>query len=476
MKRVLSGGLLLLIFATTALFSAMNNKVTVAQVGGKVRWSQIALGPDGIAHVVFIEQLDADVRNPLYYVSYNGQSASSPKMLTRSLDTFAMQPWIATNGRGQIAVVWSEPRDDSIFLRVFDPSTNSWQSEERVTNWGVDEPSVVIDNSGNIHVFFYDGGDGRCYVRSKVNGVWEAHNLISRGDARCLQGNICLDSAGYVWAVWLQQDCGNPSFCQYKAHFRKRLSTTPGWTPQRWVNEQGLSQERPNVGVGPDNKPWFTWADVDIHESAQIMAGHLQSEDSDTPLDAVTGSWTQHFPRIVADINNKAHIAVQQGAGDEGDGILYITNAGGAWAQQMMDGPWTKCGGIAADGFGNVAVTWSGFFGDRSYVYINSVEPIRPKYFYPPVNLQSNAVFSGARKNPKVTYSFSWEANSENDDRYLSGYKLYVKEDNGAYQLLETVTKSTFSRSYEFTDLSKKRSFAISTVNLGGAESVLAEF
>ncbi len=476
MRRMMMSGLILLLMAAASLSAAMNNQVTVAQVGGKVRWTQIALGPDGVAHVVFIEQLDADVRNPLYYVSYDGQNISSPFMLTRSLDTFAMQPFIATNAKGQIVVVWSEPRDDSIFMRQYDPASKTWLAEERVTNWGVDEPSVVIDNEGNIHVFFYDGGDGRVYVRSKVNGAWEAHSLISRGDVRCLQGNICLDSAGYVWAVWLQQDCGNPANCEYKAHYRKRLSNTPGWTPQRWVNEQGMSQERPHIAVGPDNLPWFTWADVDPKESAQIAVCKLVNESSDPPLEFVTGSWTQHFPRIAVDINNKAHLAVQQGAGDEGDGILYLTNAEGAWTQQMMHGAWTKCGGVATDGFGNVAVSYSHFHGAGSYVYINSKEPIVPKYFHPPVNLASSLFMTGTRKSPKITYNLSWQANPENDDRFLSGYKIYVKEGSGNFQVLETVSKTTFSRSFEFDSVNVKRVFAITTVNLGGAESGLAEF
>ncbi|OGD10338.1 MAG: hypothetical protein A2Y86_04170 [Candidatus Aminicenantes bacterium RBG_13_62_12] len=474
MRRIFHGGLIMLLLSAAALSAAMNNKVTVAQAGGKIRWTKIALGPEGIAHVVYSDELEAEVRTPILYVSYNGQNASSPFLVTRSWDTAAMQASVAVSSRGLIAVVWSEPRSDSIFLRVFDPAANAWLTEERVSNWGSDEPEVVVDKDGNIHVFFYDGGEGRIYVRSKVNGVWEPHALISKSDARCVQGGIALDSEGYVWVVWLQRDCSDPSFCQYKVHYRKRLSTTPGWTSQHWVNEEGLSQERPAIAVGPDNIPWITWTDVNHDESAQVVVCRLDMNEP--PLERITGSWTQHFPKIAVDINNKPHIAVQQGAGDEGDGILYLTNAGGSWTQQMMDGPWTKCGGIAADGYGNVAVSWSGFYGDGSHVYINSIEPVSPKYFYAPVNLSSSLIMSGARKAPKITYNLSWSANPENDDRYLNGYNIYMKEDTGSFQLLEAVTKSTFSRSFEFDQVNVKRVFAISTVNLGGAESVLEEF
>jgi hypothetical protein len=43
----------------------MNHQVAVAHVGRKVRWSPVALAPDGMAHVVFVEILSPDTRNPL---------------------------------------------------------------------------------------------------------------------------------------------------------------------------------------------------------------------------------------------------------------------------------------------------------------------------------------------------------------------------------------------------------------------------
>lgn len=55
-------------------------------------------------------------------------------------------------------------------------------------------------------------------------------------------------------------------------------------------------------------------------------------------------------------------------------------------------------------------------------------------------------------------------------------YNIYMKEGTGSYVLLTSVTKTTFSQTIEFNDISKKRKFAITTVNLGRGESVLVEF
>lgn len=474
MKRTVVPALLLALSATTALSAAMNHKVAVAHVGGKVRWSQVALGPDSIAHVVFVEILAPDTRNPLYYVSYDGQRATPPLMLTASLEDFAMQPHIAAGANGQLAVVWSEPRKGAIFLRMFDPVQDDWLPAERVTGMGLDEPHVVVGTDGDIHVYFYDVNDGRCYVRSKVGGSWQSEFLLSRADVRCLAGGIALADDGAVWAIWVQQDCSDPANCEYKAHFRKR-TTSGTWLPQRWINEEGLSQERPAIGVGPNGVPWISWGDVTPTESTRVVAGRL--DEAQNPIEYVTGSWTQHSPRVAVDINNNCHLAVQQGPGDEGDGLLYVTNASGGWSTQMMDGPWTKAVGISADGFGNVAVSWSAFLGAAgSNVYINSLEPISPKYLHPPVDLSLHLTLGSVKRTPRIAYNLSWAANPENDDRYMRGYRIYMKEDGGNYQQLLDVSQTTFSQRFEFSNITPKRRFAITSVNSIGAESVLTEF
>jgi hypothetical protein len=475
MKKSLIIGFLLVLFSTAALADdIMNNPVTVAHLGGKVRWSQIALGPDGVAHVVFIEILDADYRNIVMYVKYDGKTASTPIQLNEHFDDYCQQPNIAVSSRGVVVAVWGQPREQGVFMRVFDPAVGDWSAVEQVSGWGQDEPSVVVESNGNIHVHFWNGDRGRVMARSKINGVWEDEVLISKEDARCMKGQIALGVDGVIWICWMQRNCGNPNACEYKTHYSTRTATT-SWTPQTWVNESGLSQELCFIAVGPNGIPWVTWGDTDEAEQTAIVVSKLNGADN--PIEFLTARGTQHGPRVAADVFNNAHIACQQGGGDFGNGILYLTNMSGVWQSQMMWGGYTKAGGVSADGFGNVAVCWSGWFGaEGSEVYINSLTPIAPKYFLPPVNLSATLSLSGVRQSPRVTYTLSWNANPNNTESYLSGYKIYVKENAGSYQLLATVGKTTFSRSFDFTDLSKKRKFAITTANLAGAESELSEY
>ena len=479
MKKMMMVGLLMVLLSAAGLAEIMNNQVTVAHVGSKVRWSQVALGPDGIAHVCYIEMFNSDWpeptdRNPVYYVSYDGTKASTPLMLTANFNDFARQPGIAAGVNGMVAVVWAEPHDNSIFMRVFDPAIQDWQPIERVSNWGQDEPSVVIEPNGNIHVFFWHSGYGSCIAKSKINGVWEDEVVLSNQDTRCMKGNIALGEDGTIWACWMERDCSNSNACMYKTMYSTRTAST-GWLDQKHVNLDGLSQELPFIAVGPNGIPWVTWGDTDEAEQSGIVVAKLDRVSN--PIDMITARGTQHGPRVAADIYNNCHIACQEGPGDLGNGILYLTNKSGNWQSQMMWGAFTKAGGVSADGFGNVAVCWSAYFGEGgSDVYINSLDPITPKYFFPPVNLTAAVSVSGVRHATRASYQLSWSANPSNTDSYLAGYKIYVKENSGSYQLLATVSKTTFSQTFDFTDSSKKRRFAVATVNLGGAQSVLAEF
>ena len=469
--------LLILLFAalmsTAGWADLMNHPVTVAHVGGEVRWSSIALGADGIAHVVFSNITPGEDGNTLFlsvgdilYVKYDGTTASTPMKING--DHPGMQPEITCNSKGKIAVVWSAPRENSIYIRVYDPALNGWQAAEQVSDSGAWEPSVAIDSKGNITVGFWAEA-GVCFAKSKINGVWEGDAALSDGGTRCMKTNVTVAPDDTFWAVWSQRTCDNTGFCLYETFFSKRTAAV-GWNDAQMVNPAGLSQELPFIGVGPNNIPWVAWGDTNDAEQSAIVVARINGADN--PLETLTTRGTQHGPRVVADIYNNCHIACQQGAGDWGNGILYMTNKGGSWQAQMMWGGDTKAGGISTDSFGNVAVCWGAYFGGGgSDVYINSVDAIAPRYFLPPVNLTAALSVTKIRHAPSISYKLGWSANPNNTDSFLAGYKIYVQENGGSYQPLVTVSKTTLTQTFDFTDLSKKRRFAITTVNLIGGES-----
>jgi hypothetical protein len=93
-----------------------------------------------------------------------------------------------------------------------------------------------------------------------------------------------------------------------------------------------------------------------------------------------------------------------------------------------------------------------------------------------PLNPTATITMSSLWKNPEITYNLFWEINPSNVPEQIQGYAIYMKEGTGEYTKLLTVSPSTLSSSFKFTDLKVKRAFAVSTLGYGGTESPLAYF
>jgi PKD repeat protein len=93
-----------------------------------------------------------------------------------------------------------------------------------------------------------------------------------------------------------------------------------------------------------------------------------------------------------------------------------------------------------------------------------------------PVNLSATIAMSQFWQNPEITFNLFWAVNPANIPEHVEGYAIYMKENNGNYTRLLTVSPSTFSASFSFTDLKVDRYFAVSTLGKGGTESPLAYF
>lgn len=88
-----------------------------------------------------------------------------------------------------------------------------------------------------------------------------------------------------------------------------------------------------------------------------------------------------------------------------------------------------------------------------------------------PVDLSATIVLGQFWKNPEMTFNLFWAVNPDNVPEHIEAYAIYMKEGDGDYIRLLTLSTSTFSVSFNFTDLTKKRTFAISSLGYGGTES-----
>ncbi len=93
-----------------------------------------------------------------------------------------------------------------------------------------------------------------------------------------------------------------------------------------------------------------------------------------------------------------------------------------------------------------------------------------------PVNLSASIAMTQFWQNPEITFNLFWAANPANVPEHVDGYTIYMKENDGNYTRLLTVSPSMYSASFAFTDLQVGRYFAVSTLGKGGTESPLAYF
>lgn len=470
MKRFVALTAAMVILAGLPFAQTMSNNKKVATVTGGVRWSQCAFGPEGVLHVVFEE--DTDRGHPVWYVSYDGTTASTPFNVSGDLDARAERPGIGVSSRGVIAVAWGIDIGDNVNIRIYDPRTKSWGAVENVAaGYGFEEPQPAVEADGTVHCFFSNDGQGRAYVSTRVNGVWGSPVRLSAGYGK--QGGVAVGPNNKAWAVWREKGSNGV----YKNYYSSRPHGG-SWSSAELATSSGGSSSHPSIAVGPDNIAVATWGDIDaiLENGAEIRIIRLGTGE---PREIAIPFYMQHYPRAAVDPNLKIHIASQIGGGDFGSGAFYTHNVTGSWASpQQLTTSMDKVVGLSADPYGNIGLCLSDMLADGkgSDIYIWSTQPITPRYMYPPLNLAATISLKRVRTTPGATYNLAWNANSANNDAWISGYNIYVKEGNGEYQFLLSVNKSTLSATFTYSDLTKKRKFAIATTNPGGGESDLVEF
>jgi hypothetical protein len=473
LRFVLAAGLL----AGAAQFpfaqDSLNYQTQVAAGNGQVRWSNCQFAPDGTLYVVygnsgFTPWAAVSMDNPIWMVSYDGTSASTPFNVTDTATVDAYQPNIAINKSGLMAVVWGQQQSDSIYLRTYDTVAKTWGSIETVaTGYGNYEPAVVIDSQGNIFMAWFTALSGGVYTRAKVNGVWED---IFRQPAVGLtkQQQIAIGPDDVVHLVWIDKNYGT-----FTGKYSKR-SRSFAWTaPEEWVIL--VEPTHPSITITPDNVPWVASQEaVDpLEHFSEIWIMNLTAPAQRSKIGQ---DISQHYPRIQADSNGNLHVAIQDGGNDIGIGVLYGNNIDGNFGNlQYLPGTKAMQEGIHSDGQGNTAVCWTSLTsGTTSKIYIASLKPISPTE--PPVDLGMTISTNGVLKGTTTTYNLSWAKNPLNKDENLSGYKIYGQDSGGVWVPYASVPATSLSTSIQISSRFHKMEFAIVAVSKSGFESARAEF
>src|SRR5580704_8491972 len=194
--------------------------------GGK--WGNLQWAP-GTSGDSFLPQVAVDSSNRVWVV-WSQQANSNWDLYARSFDP-AKQEWsalerltkdplpdinprMASNGKGQFAVVWQgfRGKNSNIFLKTFDGS--KWSNEVRVTNRPANdwEPAVAIDGKGTAWVAYdsYKNGNYDVFVTPVREGKLEGAEMPVAATPRFeARPTVAVDTSDRVWVAW---EAGMPNW------------------------------------------------------------------------------------------------------------------------------------------------------------------------------------------------------------------------------------------------------------------------
>jgi hypothetical protein len=438
------------------------------------QWPQVAFGPDGKVHIVYVENWsssDSDVM----YANYDGTTLSTPIKLTEPGVKLCYFPHIAMNDNGKIAVIWAQY--DEHWVRIFDPVQGEWLPPEMIAGpdygWGyLSRPKIGIDNDGNVYTFFFARYNS--FSRSLINGVWEGIFQLDSVGVASKEGAIAVAPDGWIWVVYGIKSSGG----DYKVAYRKRTKST-GWGHGAYVNDSGKSQESCYVGVGVNSIPCVSYIGNAGKEGSNAVNVFTLDEKTN-PAENVAPVNNFHYPRVAVDTDGKRWVATQFGQGDHGLGVWLFTDSEGDYWKSLGILPFSsgeiKLPGIASEAYGNIAVSYDSLFNGFKEAWFTTRYPVELKHFYAPVNASVAIAYTGVLSSePSVGYSLSWAKNPDNNDKYIRGYKIYTKLGSGDWQFLNEFDKNTLTLNISYSGvnnpyLAQKVQFAVSTVSITGIE------
>jgi hypothetical protein len=286
----------------------------------------VTLGPSGQVYVAWVDCLadeDCSTSNPdIYFAkSLDGGKTFSQRVLVSDdgADAFANAPKIATDGDGNIYVVWHDDRaatisDDSwdVYLAKSTDGGDSFgpsvMVDDHVVNAYQYEPDLAVTPDGTVYVswerYFYDDDaqtwDADVYVAKSTNGgaSFGSNVKVSDGANYQYKSAIGVGPSGNVYVAWtdFRSDAsGDVYFARstdggatFSTNIRVNTTTT-------------AAQVYPELAIDADETIYVVWLDArrsaenanDIYMARSTDLGvsfdpGVRMSDADLPSDSVT--------------------------------------------------------------------------------------------------------------------------------------------------------------------------------------------
>ncbi|UCE37261.1 MAG: hypothetical protein JSW00_17580 [Thermoplasmata archaeon] len=285
-------------------------------------------------------------------------------------------PSIGVGESDNIFIAWGDFRDSNsdIYFTSSNDGGNSFSPNKKVnddvSNTKQYEPSIAIDNGGNIYLAWTDqrNGNYNIYFANSTDGgnSFSPNKMVNDdGGPSQFQPSIAIDNEGNIYLAWTDQRNGN-----YDIYFASSTDGGNSFSPNKMVNDDVSipRQYEPSMAIGNNGNIYLAWADERNGDSDIYFASSTDGGNSFSPNKKVsddTVNMIQLHPSIAIDGADNIYIAWwDYRHGFFGD--IYFaksTDGGNSFSankkvnDDVMNAAQDKPS-IAVDGLGNIYIAW----------------------------------------------------------------------------------------------------------------------
>ena len=321
-------------------------------------WSEmpsIAVDNSGNVHVVWCDDTNGlwgtDVE--IMYANYSSLTGWSNATVisddgTKWNNGWSDMPSIAIDNGGNVHVVWNDATvgpwgTDVEIMYVNYSSSAGWSNATVISDDGTKwnngnsyQPSIAIDNNGNLHVVWHDWTAGPwgtdeeiMYVNYSSSTGWSNATVISDDGANWNNGNsespsIAMDNGGNVHVVW--HDYTDGPWGTDEEIMYANYSSLTGWSNATVISDDGTNWNNgwsESASIAIDNNgnlhvgwsdatagPWTSGEDVEImYVKYSSLAGWSNATViSDGYGGIYWNNGDSYYPSIAIDNNGNVHV------------------------------------------------------------------------------------------------------------------------------------------------------------------------
>jgi len=251
------------------------------------RYSSIAVDSVGNVHIVWEEPtgyVESGEKRDIFYRCWNVSSNiwTTTEVVTTESTNTSYEPSIALDSIGNAHVVWGDSTNYSgsggegdIFYKLRNTTSNTWTTTEVVSTEstaGSGEPSIAVDNNGNVHVVWYDhtnyGGSGTdtdifCKHWNVTSSTWTTTEVVStESTAGSVEPSIAVDNKGNVHVVWYDLTDYMGSGREGDIFYKRWNATSSTWTMTEVVStDSWYYSDHPSIAVDTNKNVHVVWSD-----------------------------------------------------------------------------------------------------------------------------------------------------------------------------------------------------------------------